>query len=100
MYLMDYLLIAEGIISSGIAALLWKVYKEHKKSHEKLELSQQRQIKKDLLDMYRQAQKCECVLMYEKEIFNNLYDSYKELGGNSFVNTISAKYNEYPIKED
>ena len=98
MVTMDWILIIETVITSGTAGLLWKLYKAHKKSHEKLELSQQRQIKKDLLDMYRQAQKCSCVLIYELEIFNNLYDSYKELDGNSFMDEIHGKYNAFPLK--
>lgn len=98
MDIMDWILIIEGIITSGIAGLLLKIYRDHKKSHDKLEISQQRQIKKDLLDMYRQAQKCDYVLIYELEIFNNLYDSYKALGGNSFIDEIHDKYNDFPLK--
>lgn len=37
---------------------------------------------------------------YEKENMNYMYQQYKQMGGNSYVDALMGEFNKLPVKED
>ena len=37
---------------------------------------------------------------YEKENMNYMYQQYKKMGGNSYVDTLMVDFNKLPVRED
>ncbi|MEG2511572.1 MAG: hypothetical protein RSB00_04350, partial [Bacilli bacterium] len=57
-------------------------------------------LKTKIIEMYDKLIKKECINIYEKEIFMDLYNSYKSLEGNSFVKTLVKEINLLPVQSD
>lgn len=45
-------------------------------------------LRKDILDIYDKCKETKTITMYQLKCINLLYDRYKKLKGNSFVDTI------------
>ena len=105
---MDKVEIVQAVVITGICGTLgWfiqfimKGFKVHENSHELLKDANLYQIKATLLFMYRHAKdNNDIVTIQELEVFNNLYEVYKALGGNGFIETINDKMNSYECIDD
>lgn len=92
--------VAVSLIGWGIATLK-KLLIQHNAMHELLINSNQKQIKAQLLFMYRHAKdNGDIITIHELEVFNDLYRAYTDLGGNGFMVAIRGKVNKLTIDHD
>lgn len=56
-------------------------------------------IKNEIIIEYYDIQYKKYVTIYDKEIINDLYKEYKNLGGNGFVENLIKDINSVPVKE-
>ncbi len=56
-------------------------------------------IKNEIIKEYYDIQYKKYVTIYDKEIINDLYKEYKNLGGNGFVENLIKDINSVPVKE-
>lgn len=103
---MDKLEIITPIVVSIILAVIgWfyrkvtKGFKVHEESHELLKTANLYQIKAQLLIMYRHAAEQGKVSSHELEVFNDLFEIYTRLGGNSFMHNMTDRMNNFEVFE-
>lgn len=71
--------------------------KEKIEEHKKLEKSDRTIIRSEITSVYYRYCEKKAIPVYEKENFIYLYNQYKLLGGNSFVDDIKAQIDSWKI---
>ena len=82
------------------------VLKEHKQIHDKINTSLDMILRSHLSDKRdRMVQSAMCSIkqgymgLYERETWYSQYESYKELGGNGFIEELKDKIDHLPIEK-
>ena len=81
----------------GLVALLLTYYKKSKKQMDKIADGTKCQLRSEMLRSYYHNREEKNTRQYEYENFVKLYDSYKALGGNSFIDKIYDEIKEWQI---
>ena len=87
-------LIAEIV---GLVVVLLTYYKKSKKQMDKIADGTKCQLRSEMLRSYYHNREEKNIRQYEYENFVKLYDSYKALGGNSFIDKIYDEIKEWQI---
>jgi hypothetical protein len=88
-----------GLISSFII-FLCKMIKNEYETIKNTKNGMKVLLKKGILEKYKVYKEKNCITFYEKEMINDLYQEYKNLGGNSFIEDIMDDINDIPMKND
>ncbi|MEG0798991.1 MAG: hypothetical protein RR228_04150 [Bacilli bacterium] len=88
-----------GLLISFLSFIFTKIEK-YKHKVDDMKIGIQVILKTKIIEMYDKLIKKECINIYEKEIFMDLYNSYKSLEGNSFVKTLVKEINLLPVQSD
>lgn len=83
--------ITEISILFGVIKWVAKTYKKNAENMERVAEGVKCQLRSDMLQIYYRHLDSKSIRQYEYENFVMLYDAYKALGGNSFIDKI---YNE------
>ena len=84
---------ALAILIKPIRERIFKTKKDNKSEREGLQCL----IRSDILRLYREHQKEQAMPEYEFECLNRLYKSYKDLGGNSFIDKLYEDIQEWDV---
>lgn len=57
-------------------------------------------LKKEIIKEYQSFNQKNCINIYEKGIIMDLYNEYKNLGGNGLIKDIINDLNEIPVKDN
>lgn len=87
-------LVAEVI---GLVIILLTYFKKSKKQMDKIADGTKCQLRSEMLRSYYHNREEKNIRQYEYENFVKLYDSYKALGGNSFIDKIYDEIKEWQI---
>lgn len=85
-----------AIIVPLIASILKKI-KANAELQEKIATGTKCQLRSEMLRIYYHHRESKKIRQFEFENFIKLYEAYKALGGNSFVDRISEEVNEWEI---
>ena len=96
---MDYLKNIAEIIGyvgaiGGAIALLWKFFREQSKIRE----GQKCQLRSDMLRTYHKNKATRKLRQYEAENFVMMYQAYKAMGGNSFIDEIYEHVTKWDVE--
>jgi predicted PolB exonuclease-like 3'-5' exonuclease len=96
---MDNITSVVALISEviGLIILLVTYYKKNKKQMDKIADGTKCQLRSEMLRSYYHNREEKKIRQYEYENFVKLYDSYKCLGGNSFIDKIYEEIKEWEI---
>lgn len=81
---------AELIALMGMMAPVWV-------NNHKIKRGQLCQLRSDMLQIYYHNREKKEIRQYEKENFNMMYEAYKALGGNSFIDEIYDKVKTWEV---
>ena len=88
-------------IIACLSRLTIKKYKSHSSDHQLLKEANLHQIKAQLLFMYRHSLENGSVTTIEElQVFEDMYGTYKKLGGNGFMYDITNKMRAMKIVTD
>ena len=96
---MDNITSVVALISEviGLIVLLVTYYKKNKKLMDKIAEGTRCQLRSEMLRTYYHNRESRTIRQYEYENFVKLYESYKALGGNSFIDKINDEIKEWEI---
>ena len=77
----------------GAVALSWKCLREQKKIRE----GQKCQLRSDMLRTYHKNKESRKLRQYEAENFVMMYQAYKAMGGNSFIDEIYEHVTKWDV---
>jgi hypothetical protein len=84
--------IAGGIATIlGLIGFIWKIFRDQKKiqrEQEKISEGQKCQLRSDMMRTYYKNRDARKLRQYEAENFVKMYQAYKAMGGNSFIDEI------------
>ena len=83
-------LVAEAGVLLGAIIPVWR-------SMKKIANGQKSLLRSDMLQIYYHNRKGEVIRQYEYENFVSLYEAYKALGGNSFIDKIYKEVQTWEI---
>lgn len=81
----------------GLIILLVTYYKKNKRQMDKIADGTKCQLRSEMLRIYYHNREERKIRQYEFENFVKLYESYKALGGNSFIDKIYEEIKEWEI---
>jgi len=76
---------------------------EHKSISHLLEVLQRSNLshaKSKLLEKYSKAKENGYISAYELDTWHLMYDSYREMGGNGFIETLKEQIDDIPIRKE
>jgi hypothetical protein len=79
---------------AGAAAVLWKCFREQAKIRE----GQKCQLRTDMLRTYHKNKDTRKLRQYEAENFVMMYQAYKAMGGNSFIDEIYEHVTKWDVE--
>ena len=82
--------VAELLALLGMMAPVWL-------NNHKIKKGQLCQLRSDMLQIYYHNREKKEIRQYEKENFNMMYEAYKALGGNSFIDEIYDKVKTWEV---
>ena len=81
----------------ALITILVTYYRKNKKQFDKLADGVKCQLRSDMLRIYYHNRESKKIRQYEYENFVMLYEAYKALGGNSFIDKIYSEVKEWEI---
>jgi hypothetical protein len=78
----------------GVIAIIWKCFKEQAKIRE----GQKCQLRTDMLRTYHKNKESRKLRQYEAENFVMMYQAYKAMGGNSFIDEIYEHVTKWEVE--
>ena len=81
----------------ALITILVTHYRKNKKQMDKLADGVKCQLRSDMLRIYYHNRESKTIRQYEYENFVMLYEAYKALGGNSFIDKIYSEVKEWEI---
>lgn len=81
----------------ALITILVTHYRKNKKQMDKLADGVKCQLRSDMLRIYYHNREDKQIRQYEYENFVFLYDAYKALGGNSFIDKIYSEVKEWEV---
>lgn len=79
---------------AGVIAVAWKCLSEQKKIRE----GQKCQLRADMLRTYHRNKDARKLRQYEAENFVMMYQAYKAMGGNSFIDEIYEHVTKWDVE--
>jgi len=100
--MIDHLLLAAEIISAisiivGVIVSAKKRRKQQREHEERIDNANRCLLRSKIVDIYYRYKECGKIRQYQRENLDLLYAGYKELGGNSFVDTIYETMKEWEV---
>ena len=96
MGLLEAIAKAIGYVSAigGVIAIIWKCFKEQAKIRD----GQKCQLRSDMLRTYHKNKEARKLRQYEAENFVMMYEAYKAMGGNSFIDEIYEHVSKWDVE--
>ncbi|MEG0826608.1 MAG: hypothetical protein RSA10_03560 [Bacilli bacterium] len=82
----------------SLFSLLIKRVEKYKQKVDKMEVGIQVILKTKIIESYDKIIQNNCITMYEKELITDLYDTYKSLGGNGFIDGLMGEIEQVIVK--
>lgn len=79
---------------AGVIGIAWKCFNEQKKIRE----GQKCQLRADMLRTYHRNKDTRTLRQYEAENFVMMYQAYKAMGGNSFIDEIYDHVTKWDVE--
>lgn len=79
---------------AGVIGVIWKCFKEQAKIRE----GQKCQLRTDMLRTYHTNKETRKLRQYEAENFVMMYQAYKAMGGNSFIDEIYEHVTQWDVE--
>lgn len=92
-------LTAVGFITTGILGYLTGKIKEYQKNDNTQSEALKCLLRSSITSKYYVYSELKTIPLYEKENLNYMYEQYKNMGGNSYINEIMGEINNLPIKK-
>lgn len=87
-----------GFIVTGVLGYFVGKVKEYKKKDTRQEEALKCLLRSNITSKYYVYSQMGEIPYYEKENIDRMYEQYKNMGGNSYVDTIVKEINDLPIK--
>lgn len=81
----------------GLVTVLVVYYRKSKKQMDKISEGTKCQLRSEMLRCYYHNRESKKIRQYEFENFVKLYEAYKALGGNSFIDKIYEEVKEWEV---
>lgn len=96
--LLKVILTIVGFIVTGVLGYFVGKVKEYKKKDTRQEEALKCLLRSNITSKYHVYSQMGEIPYYEKENIDRMYEQYKNMGGNSYVDTIVKEINDLPIK--
>ena len=93
------ILTVAGSIVTGIIGYLIAKIKEYKKKDSQQEKALMCLLRSNITSKYYVYSELGNIPYYEKENIDRMFEQYKNMGGNSYVDTIVREINDLPIRK-
>lgn len=97
--LLKVILTIVGFITTGVLGYFVGKVKEYKKKDTRQEEALKCLLRSNITSKYYVYSQVSEIPYYEKENIDKMFEQYKNMGGNSYVDTIVKEINELPIKK-
>lgn len=88
-----------GFITTGILGYLVGKIKEYQTNDNTQSEALKCLLRSSITSKYYVYSELKTIPLYEKENLNYMYEQYKKMGGNSYINEIMGEINNLPIKK-
>ena len=88
-----------GCIVTGSFGFLVGKIKSYKQRDDTQEKALKCLLRSSITSKYYVYSELKTIPLYEKENLNYMYEQYKAMGGNSYINEIMEEINKLPIKK-
>ncbi|MEG0994513.1 MAG: hypothetical protein RSE91_00885 [Bacilli bacterium] len=88
-----------GFLISLLSLGLKRVAK-YKKKFDNMQVGIQVILKTKIMELYDRLIVKDCITLHEKELLLDLYHTYKNLDGNSFIDSLIVDIDEIPTKSE
>ena len=99
---MSVVQVAGGITTiCGLIGLVWKLVRDQKKiriEQDKISEGQKCQLLTDMMRTYYKNRDAKKLRQYEAENFVKMYQAYKAMGGNSFIDEIYNHVTQWDVE--
>ena len=97
--LLKVILTIVGFIITGVLGYFVGKVKEYKKKDTRQEEALKCLLRSNITSKYYVYSELKEIPYYEKENIDKMFEQYKNMGGNSYVDTIVKEINDLPIKK-
>ena len=87
-----------GFVVTGLLGYFVAKIKEHKRKDNRQEEALKCILRSNITSKYYVYSELKEIPYYEKENIDKMFEQYKNMGGNSYVDTIVKEINQLPIK--
>lgn len=87
-----------GFVVTGLLGYFVAKIKEHKHKDNRQEEALKCILRSNITSKYYVYSELKEIPYYEKENIDKMFEQYKNMGGNSYVDTIVKEINQLPIK--
>ena len=88
-----------GFVVTGALGYMVAKVKDHKKKDTQQQKALLCLLRSNITSKYYLYSELGSIPYYEKENVDRMYEQYKDMGGNSYVDTIVPEINRLPIKK-
>ena len=88
-----------SFVVTGVLGYLTAKIKQNKEKDNRQEESLKCLLRSSITSKYYVYSELKTIPLYEKENLNYMYEQYKKMGGNSYINEIMGEINNLPIKK-
>lgn len=96
--ILKVILTVVGFITTGVLGYLVAKVKDYKKRDINQEEALKCLLRSNITSKYYVYNEMGSIPVYEKENIDYMFEQYKEMGGNSYVERIVKEINDLPIK--
>lgn len=85
----------------GLIGFIWKIFRDQRairKEQEKIAEGQKCQLRSDMMRTYYKNRDSKTLRQYEAENFVKMYQAYKAMGGNSFIDEIYNHVTQWDVE--
>ena len=85
----------------GLIGFIWKIIRDQRKireEQEKISEGQKCQLRTDMMRTYYKNRDTRKLRQYEAENFVKMYQAYKAMGGNSFIDEIYSHVTKWDVE--
>lgn len=97
--ILKIILTAVGFAVTGLLGFLTGKIKSYKQRDNTQEEALKCLLRSSITSKYYVYSELKAIPLYEKENINYMYEQYKAMGGNSYINEIMGEINALPIKK-
>lgn len=97
--MLKVILTAVGFVVTGLLGYLTARIKDYKSKDKRQEDALKCLLRSNITSKYYVYSELKQIPYYEKENIDRMFEQYKKMGGNSYVETIVNEINALPIKK-